>query len=304
MLQVAGVMLLVFSVMPYLSNYLWQLDLLTHFRFQYLVLSLLLFIGFIVLKIKKYALISLICVVINSAYVVPLYTKKTNTIAGLDQSNIKLFHANVLSSNKSYNKLVNEINKENPDVIILQEVNQHWIAAMAVIKTQYQYFIEEPREDNFGMALFSKIPIKNHQIHHWSDFEIPGIEAEFDSVHRSFRLIATHPPPPINKYYYDAGTTIFKTIAKEVQSKEIATIIIGDLNTTTWSEKYQILETDTQLLNASTGFGPIPTWPTTLIPLMIPIDHCLVSRHFNVKSTRTGESIGSDHLPLIIELNL
>jgi endonuclease/exonuclease/phosphatase (EEP) superfamily protein YafD len=38
--------------------------------------------------------------------------------------------------------------------------------------------------------------------------------------------------------------------------------------------------------------------------LMIPIDHCLVSDDIRVIMAQLGEAIGSDHLPLIIELEI
>jgi endonuclease/exonuclease/phosphatase (EEP) superfamily protein YafD len=38
--------------------------------------------------------------------------------------------------------------------------------------------------------------------------------------------------------------------------------------------------------------------------LMIPIDHCLVSEDIRVINASTAEGIGSDHLPLIVELEL
>jgi len=38
--------------------------------------------------------------------------------------------------------------------------------------------------------------------------------------------------------------------------------------------------------------------------LMIPIDHCLVSRGIRVVKAQAGERIGSDHLPLIVELEI
>jgi len=38
--------------------------------------------------------------------------------------------------------------------------------------------------------------------------------------------------------------------------------------------------------------------------LMIPIDHCMVSSDIRVVSAQTGERIGSDHLPLIVELEM
>jgi hypothetical protein len=39
-------------------------------------------------------------------------------------------------------------------------------------------------------------------------------------------------------------------------------------------------------------------WPV----LRIPIDHCLVSPDIGVLTMRTGRHIGSDHLPIIIDM--
>jgi endonuclease/exonuclease/phosphatase (EEP) superfamily protein YafD len=36
--------------------------------------------------------------------------------------------------------------------------------------------------------------------------------------------------------------------------------------------------------------------------LMIPIDHCLVSPQIRVTGMRTGRAIGSDHLPIIVDM--
>jgi len=43
---------------------------------------------------------------------------------------------------------------------------------------------------------------------------------------------------------------------------------------------------------------------SALVFLMLPLDHCLVSDDIRVADARTGESIGSDHLSLIVEIEL
>jgi endonuclease/exonuclease/phosphatase family metal-dependent hydrolase len=59
-------------------------------------------------------------------------------------------------------------------------------------------------------------------------------------------------------------------------------------------------------LRVRDGIGLLPSWPTFMYFdwLMIPIDHCLVSDDIRVIMAQLGEAIGSDHLPLIIELEI
>ena len=83
-------------------------------------------------------------------------------------------------------------------------------------------------------------------------------------------------------------------------------ICVGDLNITPWSPYYRSFVERTKLVNARNGFGLLPSWPTFLFfkCLMLPLDHCLVSDDIRVADARTGEPIGSDHLPLIVEIEL
>jgi len=73
---------------------------------------------------------------------------------------------------------------------------------------------------------------------------------------------------------------------------------------TTWSNNYTIFESNTGMYNTRSGFGILSTWPAILSNFGIPIDHILVSEHFLVADTYTGPYVGSDHLPLITEIQL
>ena len=304
LMQVVCCFLLIFTVLPMISPNIWFVDLFSHFRIQYLVLSLMLSIVFVWLK-KKYFLMISVCLLISNAVVVaPLFLASKQEPGGLNHHGIKLLHANVLTSNKQYSKLLKQIKSTEPDVVVLQEVDDVWVSKLSEVRSNYPYFVEVPRADNFGMAVYSQIPITAKKIHLWSFFELPNIEIELDLAGTSFRLFATHPPPPVNQAYFKARTIHFKAIAAAMKNNSEPTIVVGDFNTTVWSGQYDLLEAGTGLTAASQGFGWLPTWPTHLYPLWLPIDHCLVTSHFKVVEVETTDSIGSDHYPLYVELQL
>jgi endonuclease/exonuclease/phosphatase (EEP) superfamily protein YafD len=80
-------------------------------------------------------------------------------------------------------------------------------------------------------------------------------------------------------------------------------VVIGDFNSTPWSGRFREFLHQTDLRNSQRGFGLQPTWHASLpSPLMIAIDHCLHSKSIATVKRATGSNIGSDHLPLFVEL--
>ena len=66
--------------------------------------------------------------------------------------------------------------------------------------------------------------------------------------------------------------------------------------------KYLSGTTASGLHDSSQGRGPLPTWPADSPLLRIPLDHCFHSGDVRILAKRPGPDIGSDHLPLIIDL--
>ena len=110
--------------------------------------------------------------------------------------------------------------------------------------------------------------------------------------------------PPLGVDGFRARNQQLDSVADLLNEREGAKVLIGDLNATMWGHHFQRFVDRTGLHNVRRGFGVLPTWPTQLPFAMIPIDHCLVSAGFDVRSVRTGPAIGSDHLPLLVELNV
>jgi endonuclease/exonuclease/phosphatase (EEP) superfamily protein YafD len=79
--------------------------------------------------------------------------------------------------------------------------------------------------------------------------------------------------------------------------------MVGDFNVTPWSPLFADLLRDSGLADSCRGFGWQPTWPTRLPAMFrIPIDHCLHGAGVAIVDRRVGPEIGSDHLPLLLEL--
>ena len=56
--------------------------------------------------------------------------------------------------------------------------------------------------------------------------------------------------------------------------------------------------------DARRGFRIQPSWPNFIWPLRIPIDHTLVSRDVHIVDRGLGPSVGSDHLPVVMDFEI
>ena len=81
-------------------------------------------------------------------------------------------------------------------------------------------------------------------------------------------------------------------------------VLLGDLNCTVWSPYFGRLVRDSGLKDSSRGWGVQPSWPAGNWLLRIPIDHCLHSPEVRVVRRGIGPDVGSDHFPVIVEMQL
>jgi endonuclease/exonuclease/phosphatase (EEP) superfamily protein YafD len=93
-----------------------------------------------------------------------------------------------------------------------------------------------------------------------------------------------------------------RAIAKFLQGVEGSRLVMGDLNTTSWSPHFRDLLAATGLVDSRRGRGMQPTWTAFRGLVRLPLDHVLVSPDITVTARRVGPPIGSDHLPVIVEL--
>jgi len=301
LLQAAAIVTVVFSLLTALPLNHYILQLFTHFRLQYLVVSLLLLLLLAGFRQPAFATAMLLTVVLNATFVLPWYTGAGNDHG---DTGLTVMQANVLSTNEEYGKVGEALESEQPDLVVFQEVSPDWLMALAELKSVYPHSYAEAREGNFGVAVFSKLPLVSVTHVDSPPFAYPTVIAKLRLGEHVLNLVATHPTIPVSRELFAARNAQLDSLHEVLESLDGPTVLLGDLNASMWDVNYRALEMRSGLRNARKGFGVTPTWPTFMPLAMIPIDHVLVSAEINVRDVHAGPRIGSDHLPLVVTLSL
>ena len=72
---------------------------------------------------------------------------------------VTIMSANVLTSNRTHGALIGLIQRTDPDIIVLTEVDRRWVDALSPLMARYPHRILHPRSDNFGIAVLARQPM-------------------------------------------------------------------------------------------------------------------------------------------------
>ena len=303
LLHAAAVLTAMFSIATLADSLHRHLEMFSHFRLQYLGASLLLGIAFVIFRSRRWALLMLAVTAINIWPVASWYIPDREIEAATGPP-LKLLLVNVYSGNNNADAVLDLIDAEQPDIIFVQEVTNRWAHIMNAVRAEYPYSQALPRNDNFGIGVYAREPMLGIDTVNSPPYGFPTLVVRQAIGEGSVTIVSTHPIPPVGEIGYDARSEQLASIVDLLGTIGGPKVLIGDLNISMWSHLYKQFEASTGLTNTRKGFGALPTWPRQLPFGRIPIDHCLVSPHFTVLETRRGPAIGSDHLPLIVELGL
>ena len=279
------------------------LELATHFRLQYALLSvacILLFIGFHSWKLLPFAVC---CALLNSMYILSYYSRDISPVSYSAAAHLRLMQINVLGSNRNYSTLIGAVGAAHPDIVVLQELTDEWWSQLKVLKSDYPYSKAVPRPGGSGMAIMSRFPLNQVDELSLDTSSHLSLLAKVDVEGTIVTLLSLHPPTPMRTTKFLNRNQQFARAASIMKATSGVRILVGDLNTTMWSPYFADLVRESGLRDARRGFGLSPSWPMPLPTfLQIPIDHCLVSDDVTVEGIRTGKRTGSDHRPLVVDL--
>ncbi|MGB7347200.1 MAG: endonuclease/exonuclease/phosphatase family protein [Pirellulaceae bacterium] len=216
---------------------------------------------------------------------------------------VKILSANILQDNEDADALLRLIALQNPDIVVLLEVNERWINDIATLEASFEHHVLHPLENKYGLAIYSKLPIEESKVRAFVKETIPSIEAvvRLPNGH-PVKFFAVHPNPPRPGEDTTKRDAELVLVGREVQKDE-STIVLGDMNDVGWSRTTDLFQEVSGLLDPRKGRGLYPTFNAHSFIWRYPLDHLFHSDDFRVAELRTLPSIGSDHLPLWVELS-
>jgi len=305
------------TLLGFAGDLWWGFELLEHPRLQYCQILLLALVIGIILR-QRWSIIWLFPLGINLVIVLPLcLPPHQNQSPGINAPahTLRILHANLDRQNSHMNWAIEYIDSQTVDVVLLQEITPLWLNQLQNHLQNYQLITAEPRENSHGSALLlptsptQPLTIKGIQTIYLPEYsQRPLIETIFCLGGTKFVVLSLHITRSRNSGTSAFQQTEFNAVANWSQIQQKAgkqVVLIGDFNTTPWSSRFRQLLKDSDLKNSQQGYGFQTTWLASLpAPLRIPIDHCLHSQAFTTINRKIGINIGSDHLPLLVELRL
>jgi endonuclease/exonuclease/phosphatase (EEP) superfamily protein YafD len=301
-MRMTTLMMLIVTLAGYLAGLHRIFELLCHFRVQYLAASVLLCVLLLLFRDWRWGSLGLVCVALNAVPVIPWYFGRPEQQRHPAADDLRVLLSNVFTKNLNSAAIIELARRETPDVLVLQEVDERWMDELFVLGSLLPHSKVIPRNDNFGIGIWSHLPFHGLKQVDFGVYGVPSIGAQVEVADQRIMILATHPVPPVTAGGFAERNKQLSDLALFVRQSAAPTIIVGDLNVTMWSPYHAKLIRESGLKNARKGFGVLATWPTFMPIMKIPLDQCLVSPSLQVAGFRTGDSVGSDHLPIIVDL--
>jgi endonuclease/exonuclease/phosphatase (EEP) superfamily protein YafD len=291
-----------FSLLGFLSRRDWKFELFSHFRLQYALLLGMCTFGFIQAGGLPGALFCVAFLGLNLGLILPLYRRPARCDGEVKAT--RLFFANILGTNTNYARLKQSMLAADADIVVLVEVRPNHLQALLPALSGYPYQFTQPDNHNFGIALFSRLPLESAQALAFDARCTPALVARLRLDGVPFTLLGIHPYPPKGHAQAARRDHQLERTAEFIAVQPGELILVGDLNTTAWSHAFHQLRRTTHLLDSRQGFGLQPSWPAGNPLLRIPIDHALHTSGIRIKVRKLGQPTGSDHLPVIVDFSI
>lgn len=311
-------LLLLSYLVPYISPENYPTIGVLSILVPILILSNFLFALYWLISLRKQCILSISILVLGWFVSTPFYkisSKDDTTLNSLSimSYNVRMFnHWNWIDDQQIPSKILGLINKQNPDVLLVQEYYKN---DSIQLNYPYKSIKTKNANDKIGLAIFSKYPILNSGSFDFkktsnniifSDILYKRDTIRFYNIH----LQSLQINPDEENFGQKDSEMLLKRIksgfTKQAQQTELfleeeqlwkgKSIIAGDFNNTSYSWVYDKISEDKKdaFIEAGSGFGKTFNY---FFPLRI--DFILTDESTEIHTFETFPQKFSDHFPIL-----
>jgi endonuclease/exonuclease/phosphatase (EEP) superfamily protein YafD len=280
------------------DRYSPYLELATFFRLQYAILLGAAALAALLLRLFPTALAALLLVGVNLLLISPGATPATGPVGS---AGLRLLIINLQHGNDEHESVARLIADTDPDVIGLTELTPAWMSGLKSALASFPSRRLETQEGAYGIGLYSKLPLPVATIERFPADGPPSVVATIALGQERLTLVLTHVHTPFAGSIHGRQLQALGEARKRLEEP---LAICGDFNAVPWSQSIRHLAATAGLRSIHRSYGLQGTWPSQVLVLRIPIDNCLISDGLTVLDRHVGLDIGSDHLPLMVDLGI
>lgn len=208
--------------------------------------------------------------------------------------------------------VLDEVQRADPDVLLLQRFTKGWSDALhAALLQKYSHSRPLPRDDYLGTAIYSRRAFEPEP----EASKVVSLgHQQVEQVRAVIRIdgqrVAVYCMRLFPMHLNDRTThrLQFADLKQRLERETLPAIVAGDLSFTRRTHQGNDLrDLGYEDAHQWVGKGRGGTWPAnhkaSWLPLM-QLDHIYLSRGLACAECRTGQSAGSDHLPVIARIGL
>ena len=307
--------MLVAILLPVVKNTYWIFRIFEYPRFQIWLLSALIGCSWLFTVqsaglVHKSVAAALAAGLIYLSYKIWPYTpfsrRQVKTIKSVNSGDeFKIYTANVYQDNREYSRILEQVKRYAPNIVLLVETNDEWKTKMDELLETHPFFLGKALPNTYGMLLYSNFKIAGGAVRFLVEQDIPSIECTIILPSGTqVNIWAVHPKPPVPGESDDskAKDSEIMKVAFEAEKSPRPVIVIGDFNDVAWSKVTELFQKTAKLLDPRRGRGFYSTFSAHSRIIRFPLDYIFCSNDFGLIKMKRMPSNGSDHFAVLTHL--
>jgi len=280
----------------------WFLDSSVNFLPQIVVgLALVLVLLAIATRRRRPLAVAAVLIV---GLVVALTGYKATLQARAGPGDLRLMTANLLFSNTNVGAVISAIRLRDPDILVVQERVPFWVEVLESLEPELIFLVQSPSSNTAiyfrpkRVSACAPPTLDQPQI---SNAAVGCLRLNG----RETLVLGVHAPRPKDRFAVGERAASLASYRAVLAEARMPALVAGDLNGTPLAPSVAGFISDTRLSVPLEG-GPwfVPSWPAAMPALGVRIDQVLTSSEFGARLVAVGPPIGSDHLPVTVEISL